>query len=509
MGQDSGFDEPEADRFSEISTNSPQGSVASSYNPSIAPGVPLTDEHLSKHNMTLAESGKTKPGVAGAPDDDDDGSSTTTSDDFKSVPTVRGENTGSHLPSVATSQSPYNIRDELEEMSVVLSNIDENDDQTLEKIHGNLTRLQQVMLEVYRARQEAQGRPPDLSLELERQIEALFIQIRETLHSIGNEDERILRGQNPTITNAKGQTGLHLALRKEPTDVALIKRFIELGASLTALDNEGNTPLLSLLTYSNFLEDGKLQQIKVKQAFDSFLRASAASDIGINAATNDGAAALHLLANCNTNVEFIRALVNRGADINVRHRRKESWTPLHVAASSQNATIVVAVLISCGADVNASSSTGDSPLHQSLSGASWFPERSVEQLLLAGAASDSSNIALRRPLDLALKLLSLYERRLASLQDDDWWWATASMEVRHISEMLCIIDMLFQRILELSIHRESSSVIATTYTFEEVGDLDRIAIPQLRALFRRRRVEILVKTKRELYEDLKMWYRIP
>ena len=91
---------------------------------------------------------------------------------------------------------------------------------------------------------------------------------------------------------------------------------------------------------------------------------------------------LHKAAKSNKNPNKIRALINKGADVNARNSYGN--TPLHNATIYNNFEVVTA-LIDAGSDVNAKNNDDDTPLHCALD-----PEI-VKMLIKAGADVNAKN----------------------------------------------------------------------------------------------------------------------
>ena len=81
----------------------------------------------------------------------------------------------------------------------------------------------------------------------------------------------------------------------------------------------------------------------------------------VNAKSDGGASPLHWAATHNTNVEVLKYLVSQGADIGVK--TEDGISPLHSAAYNSNVEIMK-YLASQGADINAKTKEGWTPLHE-------------------------------------------------------------------------------------------------------------------------------------------------
>jgi hypothetical protein len=91
-------------------------------------------------------------------------------------------------------------------------------------------------------------------------------------------------------------------------------------------------------------------------------------------------AALHV-ASSNGHAEVVYLLLQRNADVNIRHTNHFKWTPLHFASRNGHAK-VVPLLLEHGADINAQSTSHSAPLKF----ASGFGHLEVVRLLLAHGA---------------------------------------------------------------------------------------------------------------------------
>lgn len=141
----------------------------------------------------------------------------------------------------------------------------------------------------------------------------------------------MLRGADPNLRNAQGQTALHLALK-----------------------NEAESAVKTLLLYP---------------ALD------------VNAINQDGETPL-MLAAIKGRLDWVQTLVRRGALIN-----EPGWNALHYAAAGSNPA-VVAWLLGQGAVVDAPSPNGTTAL---MMAAGYGQLDSVELLLKAGASATSRN----------------------------------------------------------------------------------------------------------------------
>lgn len=84
------------------------------------------------------------------------------------------------------------------------------------------------------------------------------------------------------------------------------------------------------------------------------------AEADVNAVDKNGAAPLHMAAECGC-TKIVEVLIKNGADVNVVIDKNER-TPLHIAAVKDNAE-TIKVLIEAGADVNKVENSGKTPLH--------------------------------------------------------------------------------------------------------------------------------------------------
>lgn len=160
-------------------------------------------------------------------------------------------------------------------------------------------------------------------------------------------------GAEVEAINCRGETPLHLAA--SVGDAVTTAILVSVGASVRAADLCGDVPLHKacrrlLAPESNFLRTVRL-----------LLGAAGAPPP--NAVNRDGHAPLHLLLFCQesaTNLDLLRELLKRGADVNLRTGAGEH--PLTLALRFQKVTSAIALLKE-GADPNAMEADGTTPMH--------------------------------------------------------------------------------------------------------------------------------------------------
>jgi ankyrin repeat protein len=416
--------------------------------------------------------------------------------DPRSSPSLSGRSSESSLQSSNGSRRAYVVRDELQRLSVASSPAFEGGQQAanpmVDNIHSDLVRLSEIMLELRRSGQEdgdaANGIPP----ELERQIEQLFEQVRNNLRAIGNPDEQILRGSNINSMNASGETGLHIAARKRPVDVAAIRKFLNLGASVLVKDHQLNTPLLALFTVTYTSDQNLRDALK--------LLLDAGSDI--NAKANDGWTALSRVAEFARFTE-LESLVTLGADVNTS--TVDLLTPLHRAAKYPLSS-GVGFLLSRSANPNVISESGQTPLSlvcQLTCSHGREQATIVELLLAAGANPTACPPGPKRPLDAVIKVLKDQESSLKLQQMDagkisSFGWVRGNLE-----HALYTINILLRHLNTITLHYTTRASVRSMYAFRSMPNIEAIPIVELRRRFRERIGQIVVLTNRELYDDIR------
>ena len=81
----------------------------------------------------------------------------------------------------------------------------------------------------------------------------------------------------------------------------------------------------------------------------------------VNAKDNDGRTPLlHAVRWSDESTEIVTLLIEAGADVNAKDN--DGWTPLFVAAANPNTPEMITLFIEMGADVNAKNNNGETPL---------------------------------------------------------------------------------------------------------------------------------------------------
>jgi len=130
-----------------------------------------------------------------------------------------------------------------------------------------------------------------------------------------------------------------------------IQALIDAGADVNTTDENGLTPLIALIIDTPFDEESASMPF-----YEDLIPQLAGNDINYMAA--DGSA-LHYAAKEMGKEEYIRYLINNGANINLQNARGE--TPLFLASTKSNTT-EVRVLCEIGADVNIPDAQGRTPV---------------------------------------------------------------------------------------------------------------------------------------------------
>jgi ankyrin repeat protein len=282
---------------------------------------------------------------------------------------------------------------------------------------------------------------------LNNEIEAMFLEV-----------EGLLQTRFPDFDSQASTVGerrsIHDAAKK--LDAECIASLLCLGILVDTTDRAGNTAL-HMVKYSG-------REDKVIAVVRALLEAGA----NANAVSASGETALHLAAK-ECQLGSIELLLEHGADINMQQRRK-SLKPLHLAclAVSHQKAQAVKFLVDGGASLNDMSRSGNRPLdyaYQSL--------QTSEQKLV--------NIAIAKPSAIYWQCLRLRE---------------------------CVeaIAVLLDSQERITLNFRSSNIINQTYVFSGMVGLDRIPIRDARAIFRERRVGILIQTNEDLYNAVRAFH---
>lgn len=149
-------------------------------------------------------------------------------------------------------------------------------------------------------------------------------------------------------------------------DPATVGRLVQRGFDPNSRDPKGQTALFVAL---------RAESMKAADA----LLANAAPDLNL---LNDNGESALMMAALKGQIEWVRKLVERGAQVN-----KPGWTPLHYAATGPNPA-VVQLLLEKGANVDADSPNRTTPL---MMAARYGNEAGVDVLLARGADPRRTN----------------------------------------------------------------------------------------------------------------------
>ena len=221
----------------------------------------------------------------------------------------------------------------------------------------------------------------------------------------GNEVAKLLVSQGADV-NAKaedGSTPLHLVSWFRHLEIARL--LVSKRADVNAKTKDGDTPLHGILAGKNTLEESvrkdrqtpttgreasilMLTQERVKEILEKdgseFVKFLVSKGADVNVKNNDGDTPLHLAVKEN-NAEAIKFLLSQKADGNVKNN--DGDIPLHLAMKESNIE-VVKILVSNGANVNTWDKNGMSPLHVASRGGNI----EVVKILVSNGANVNVNV---------------------------------------------------------------------------------------------------------------------
>ena len=227
-------------------------------------------------------------------------------------------------------------------------------------------------------------------------------------------DLLLIGGADINAWTTEGDTLLHEHARESFSSISIAAKLLDQGMNIEARSSQGYTPLQCAVISRNkrmamfLLSQGanvdvltpkgeSLLHIMTPLNNDCLEISKAVLDQGldVNAVSSQGWTALHqtvytgagaLDIESDKTREFIKLLLDYGADINTHTVSAIAETPLHLAIRANIARpSLVSLLISLGADINAMNNEGKTPLH--LAG-----ERGRESIfrILLGAGADLS-----------------------------------------------------------------------------------------------------------------------
>lgn len=162
------------------------------------------------------------------------------------------------------------------------------------------------------------------------------------------------------IRNNLSQTVLHLAVITRQVDI--VRRLMVGGADINVMDCRGNTPLHIACRNGyteialTLLQPVRYEELSQNQYDISYQKIPQ----DLNVKNYDGQTCLHL-ATENSDLDTIRILVNKGADINAKDG-KSGRTSLHYTAESGNVPLVELLLTFPCLDINTKTFDGETPL---------------------------------------------------------------------------------------------------------------------------------------------------
>lgn len=226
-------------------------------------------------------------------------------------------------------------------------------------------------------------------------------------------EELLKAGAQPQIADDDGNTPLHAAVMRG--DERMVRALIERGANPDTASRQGMTPLM--MARSSVLVDllhhaganidfatygGQTALIlATKRNQLDVVRSLLERGADIEAATDRGEAAIHFAASIydpQGRLGCLEALLQAGADVN--EETNEGVTPLMIAAPA-GAEDAVSLMIRAGADVDAADRSGNTPLLKVLQSRNREMAPVVSLLLQAGASVAHANAAGQTSLTLA------------------------------------------------------------------------------------------------------------
>ena len=185
------------------------------------------------------------------------------------------------------------------------------------------------------------------------------------------------------------RTPLDTAIRLH--DLELVKHFIEvIPANVNSIITDvGSTPLHIAVSSSNFLLQNAKNYLELAKLFIQ-------NGANIDAIDNEGDTALHYAVDSNL-IVWIKFLLENGANLNIKNFNAD--IPLFNCDFIQNDTLVT--LVQHGANINALNGNGDTWLHDAIEYENDL--EFVELLLSLGASPYTKNIDGFTPIEYALK----------------------------------------------------------------------------------------------------------
>lgn len=148
-------------------------------------------------------------------------------------------------------------------------------------------------------------------------------------------------GADFNVMDKPGQCVMHLAIKSN--NIELVKLLIKEGADINACEEHGITPLMLAVKF------------KYQKIFDLLIHAG----VDVNGRGKYRGTALHHAAKSKQNINFLKILIDSGAEVNVTS--EDGKTPLHHAALTADVNIVKQ-LMDAGASLNNVDGNGNTPL---------------------------------------------------------------------------------------------------------------------------------------------------
>lgn len=167
-----------------------------------------------------------------------------------------------------------------------------------------------------------------------------------------------------------GATLLHCAAFNDSETI--LKKLIEAGADIKAIDNEGAT----VLHYAAMNSELDLMT-------EDMITILLNNGLDINATTSTGGTPLHIAAAYNDNPDSVALLLEKGAKSDINAKAIDGGTPLHCAAVFNEEPDVISLLIENGANIDALADNNVQPIH---SAAANNPESAIIEVLLKNKA---------------------------------------------------------------------------------------------------------------------------
>ncbi|MDR1385312.1 MAG: ankyrin repeat domain-containing protein [Planctomycetaceae bacterium] len=167
--------------------------------------------------------------------------------------------------------------------------------------------------------------------------------------------------QNTEQSESKGDTSIQEKFWQAVAKGSLddVKTLIEQGADTkTPYKNDGWTPLPP--PSKIIIPENHWTPLYFAAAHNSnvdVLKYLVEKGANVNIKTDSGETPLHVAASTNSNVDVLKYLIEKGADVNAKDMM--GWTPLHFAAAHNSNVDILKYLVEKGADINAKNKYND------------------------------------------------------------------------------------------------------------------------------------------------------